>query len=704
MIQAISTSTGNATPLQVSTRNLHSLVALGGQIYAGFDSPAALYVTKWDPTGAHLLYSTFFGGTGQDFVTALAIDAQGNSTVAGFTLSGDFPITTKLSRVSPSTNVVSGFVTKLSSDGTRLIYSTVLGSSKYTAIQALALDSTGAAYVTGTTEAPDFAFSPNAFQTARPQPACNRPNNNVFAQIDYGANAFVSKISPDGAQLSYSTLLTGSCGSMGFGVAVNAAGEAIVVGSTISSDFPATSGAYQSTFPGDPAKTAPSNALTAGFAARISAAGDRVLAATYIGGSYFTQASAVALDRSANVLLTGSTAKILPGATPGAYQTAAIDACTPTINIGPGLPYGGTNDAFVLKLDPMLATAAFLTYLGGACNDAASGIALDSSGNAWLNGYTASSDFPIKAPFQIAGASFVSEISADGSQLLFSSATDGVALAIDPTGAVHMAGAGFNATVPKRVQNFGGVGASAEWIRIDPAATPAMVVDNVQPLTVYPPFSPQSVNPSSLGPGIVPGELLRIVGRNLGPATQANAQLDFTGRLPFTLAGVTVLFDKIPAPLVSVGAASIVCYAPFEINRATTIVIESNGQKSNSVRMAVVALDPQILAVVNQDGTLNSATRPAKPGDELVLYVSGMGQTQPLSADGLINTAPFPIPIAPVTIFAAGHTVLPLFVTAAPGQIAGIAQVNFRLPTPTFAINPSAISLNFSIAPVYISQ
>jgi uncharacterized protein (TIGR03437 family) len=699
-IQVISTSTGNITTLQSSTPNLHALVAIGSQVFAGFDTPASPYITKWDPTGTRLLYSTFFGGTGQDIVMALAVDAQGSSTVVGYTLSADFPVTGKLSTASPATNLPVGFVTKLNADGMHFVYSTLLGGSKSTFIQALALDNTGAVYVTGQTAAPEFPLSPHAFQTARPQAVCNRPNTNIFLQVDNGANGFVSKISPDGTQIIYSTLLTGSCGSMGFALAVNAAGELTLAGNTTSSDFPVTSGAYQSTFPGDPAKTAPPNVRTAGFAARISASGDRVLAATYLGGSYSTDVSAVALDRAGNVLLTGSTAKILPGATPRAYQPAAVDTCAPTINIGPGPPYGGTNDAFVLKLDPALTTAGFLTYLGGACNDAATGIALDASGNAWVNGFTSSPDFPIKSPFQAAGLSpyFVSEISADGSQLLFSSATDGTALVIDPAGGVHMAGIGFTSTVPKRVRTFGQIGRSAEWIKIDPAAAPALIIDNVQPFQVY---SPQSANPLGLGPGLVPGELVLITGRNLGPATQANAQLDANGRLPFALAGITVHFENTPAPLVSVNATTIICYAPFEISQTTNVTVQANGQRSNSVKLGVTASDPQILAVVNQDGTLNSATRPARAGDELILYTSGLGQTNPLSADGLINTAPFAIPLASPTLYAGGVRVQPLFIGAAPGQIAGIVQINFRLPS-AMSSNPTYINLNSANAPIYI--
>ena len=185
---------------------------------------------------------------------------------------------------------------------------------------------------------------------------------------------------------------------------------------------------------------------------------DKVLASSYLGGGYLTQANAVAVDAAGNVSLTGLTVGLALGATPGAFQPKPADRCEPTINIGPGPPPYGTTDAFVLKLDPTFSTAKYLTYLGGACNDSGTGISLDTAGNAWIVGTTDSQDFPTKAPFQGQGigAGFVSELSADGSQLLFSSWTDGVSLALDASGAAYLAGATTGVTtVPKVVPGNG---------------------------------------------------------------------------------------------------------------------------------------------------------------------------------------------------------------------------------------------------------
>lgn len=496
----------------------------------------------------------------------------------------------------------------------------------------------------------------------------------------------MSKIGPDG-NLVYSTLLTGSCGSNGIAIAVDSAGQAVVAGYTTSSDFPATAGAYQPSFPGDPTQILPPNTFLAGFAAKIGAAGDRVIAATYLGGSYQTMAYGVTLDAAGNAYITGGTAKILPGATPGAYQTTVVDRCAYPVSIGPSPPYGGTGDVFVLKLDPTLTTAGYLTYLGGGCDDYGNVIALDSSGNAWINGQTQSPDFPLKAPFEGGGVSgrFVSEISPNGSQLLFSSATDGRSLVIGATNLVYLAGSQQH----------------IEWTTIDPSKAPPITIDTVQPLTAYP---PSVLTPSFTASAIVPGELVQITGYGLGPAAQVNGQPDATGRLPFLLANTIVTFDNIPAPLVSVSDTAITCYVPFEVGQTTNIVVKANGVASNTVHWGTQASSPQILYFTNQDGSVNSAVNPAHPGDVLQFFLSGMGETQPLSADGLVNEPPLAVPTATLYVSAGGHAIQPQFVGAAPGQPAGIVQVNIPLPSITYSANPTTVGINNAWAPVYISQ
>jgi uncharacterized protein (TIGR03437 family) len=570
-----------------------------------------------------------------------------------------------------------------------------VAASKSVSIQAVALDSAGAVFVTGQAEGNDFPTTPNAFQPAPPLTPCTRPSGSIFGPRILLGNAFVSKISADGKSAVYTTFLSGSCGSRSSSISTDAAGAAIVAGFTTSPDFPVSAGSYQAKFPGPVDQTGPGGILNAGFVTKISPAGDKLVASTFLGGGYATQANSVVLDPSGNAYITGFTQGFAPGATPGAYQTKLVDACIPTLSIGPSAPYTGTGDAFVLKLDPTLSTAGFLTYLGGGCNDSGSHIGLDQAGNIWLSGTTTSPDFPLKDPFQASGipsapnAGFVSELSRDGAQLLFSSFSQAVALAVTPA-SVYLAGS---------------TSVSAFVTAIDPVKTPAISIDSIGPVVAFP--SPTIVPFSAVA---APGQLIQIKGRNLGPANKLSAQVDASGRLPFVLGNTLVFFDNVPAPLLSVEASSIMCFVPFEAGSIPKVTVSSSGQVSNGAQIGVVASSPQVLSILNQDGSVNSADHPAKAGSVITLYVTGLGQTDPPGADGLRNGAPLPAPLVAVTVYfptTPSSAVTPEFVAAAAGMIAGITQVDVRVPAsiplsgPT---NPVSIGVNVAGAKLYTAQ
>ena len=168
-----------------------------------------------------------------------------------------------------------------------------------------------------------------------------------------------------------------------------------------------------------------------------------------------------------------------------------------------------------------------------------------------------------------------------------------------------------------------------------------------------------------------------------------------------------MFFDNIPAPLISVQASSIVCFVPFEVASATQITVASSGQRSNGFRITVLPSAPQIMSIANQDATPNSADHPAKAGSVIAVYVSGLGETSPLSVDGLVNAAPLPVPLVPVSVFVPGGTPgsAPDAVSAAIGLIAGITQVNVRLPaTISTTNNAVVVGVNSASATVYVTQ
>jgi uncharacterized protein (TIGR03437 family) len=711
---ALDSSTGNlyfATPnqIEVSTDqgatwkilpprpNPEVLIGLGNQAFAGVSSPMVPFVVKWSPDASQMLYSTFFGGSFSDSITGIAIDAQGEAIIAGSTASSDFPVTQTISNASPE-GLSSGFVAKLSADGSQAIYSSIIGASLGVAVSGLAIDASGSPYITGTTQSPDFPTTATAIQPKLPSTLCQRPI--VFPlppTPNTGIYGFVSKLSANAASLLYSTFLTGSCGSLGQAIAVDPAGEAVVVGSTTSPDFPVSTNAYQSTFPGgNTASTTYPNPIDFGFVTKLSAAGDKVIASSLIGGGYNSQANALALDSSGDAYITGSTGGITSGATPGAYQTQVqSNNCEAPVSIGPSFGPTGVSNAFVLKLDPTLSSAQYLTYLGSGCYDSGNSIVLEPNGNVWVAG-SPSAGFPLVTPFEANGAGlyFVSELNADLSQLLFSSYSDGANLALDPSGAIYVSGTSqYSGSVQKNALD----GSTASLVKIQPAGTPAVIISSIGPTSTAPP----NLSPFA---AIAPGELINIVGQNLGPSNTVTAQLDATGQLPFQLGATSVSFNGYSAPLISVQNGLIVCFAPFEISGSTEVIATVDGQSSNGLRVVTAPSAPYFLAIVNQDGSMNSAGDPAPQGSVLTFYITGLGLTSPLSQDGTVSAPPLAVPMASISAYIYGNPVQPQFVGAADGLIAGITRINIQVPVAAYSSNTVAVSINNALGQIYVGQ
>jgi Ca2+-binding RTX toxin-like protein len=188
------------------------------------------FVTKLDPTGARLAYSTFLGGSGFDEGTGVAVDAQRSAYVTGLTESTDYPTTPGAFDTSDN-GLADAFVTKLGPTGARLAYSTFLGGGSG---EGIAVDARGSAYVTGETTSTDYPTTPGAFDTSR----------------DGDSEALLTKLDPTGARLAYSTFLGGSGFNSGEGIAVDAQGRAYVVGDTSSADYPTTPGTRDRSFNG----------------------------------------------------------------------------------------------------------------------------------------------------------------------------------------------------------------------------------------------------------------------------------------------------------------------------------------------------------------------------------------------------------------------------------------------------------------------
>jgi len=384
-----------------------------GSLGGGCDA----FVTKLSPAGA-IVYSTFLGGSGEDHGFGIAVDAVGRAHVVGQTFSPDFPT---VSAVQGSLGgIADAFVTKLSPAGDALVYSTYLGGSfgqfPYNGNEsgyALAMDGAGNAYVTGFTDAYDFP-------TVNP----------LQSTLGGFADAFITKLPPAGGPLVYSTYLDlvpliGG-GTVGYGIAVDGSGGAFVVGETIDADDLA----------GSPGTESPG--VFDAFVARIAPAGNALVYSSVFGGISEDAAYGVALDGAGNATVAG-------------YTTSPD---FPTVNPLQG-SLGGFVDAFVAKLSADSISFVYSTYLGGSDGDAAYGVALDGAGNAYVTGGTGSEDFPTVDPIQGTKASssdaFLTEISADGSALVYSTyygdpdpahflGEAGFGVAVDGSGNAHVVG------------------------------------------------------------------------------------------------------------------------------------------------------------------------------------------------------------------------------------------------------------------------
>jgi len=258
---------------------------------------------------------------------------------------------------------------------------------------------------------------------------------------------------------------------------------------------------------------------------------------------------------------------------------------------------------------------------------------------------------------------------ADLSQLLFSSYSDGANLAVDPSGAIYVSGAGpYASGLHKDASNYGSLN-SVSLVKIDPADSPPVIVNSIGISTAnqFPADLPQSFQPE-----IAPGELIEIVGQHLGPGATVRAQLDATGQLPFLVGATSVSFDGYSAPLLSVEDGLILCFAPFEITGTTQVTVTADGQKSNTVRIGVAPTAAYILSIANQDGS--------------------------------VSVAPLPVPVASISAYIDQSQVQPQFVAAAYGMIAGITQINVQVPIAAYTSNPVIVSIGQAFAQIYISQ
>ncbi|MEO5926832.1 MAG: SBBP repeat-containing protein [Bryobacteraceae bacterium] len=412
------------------------------------------FIVKFDPTGASLMYATYIGGNGDDRAAGIAVDSLGQAHVAGATGSSNFPL--QAPARSSFVGGKEGFVLKLNAAGSALVYSTYLGGANYDVATAIAVDASGFAYIAGDTLSADFPLL--------------SPTQATFG----GQNdAFVVKLDALGVRV-FSTFLGGAQSEHAGGIATDGAGIVYLAGGTLSTNLPVVAATQSSNAGGQDA-----------FIAKIKTTPTtQLLYSTYLGGSGGSltapeQANAIALDASGNAYVAGVASSTNFPVTAGTLQTNA----------------GGSRDVFVTKLNSAGTARLYSTYLGWTGFDWASGIAVDSSGNAYVAGYTSSVSFAnvggVQTGFKGLYDGFVANLNATGNALSFSTLYGGAgsdqinAIAVDPNGNMFIGGQTSSYDLPAQsAYQSSNVSGNTGWVArlgmaLPPDVTPTVVSANV---------------------------------------------------------------------------------------------------------------------------------------------------------------------------------------------------------------------------------
>ena len=393
-----------------------------GPVQAASGGGVDAFVTKLNPSGGGIVYSTYLGGGGADRAFAIAVNAAGEAYVTGETASTaptPFPTANAIQSANAGgTNDV--FVAKLNAAGSALVYSTYLGGTGNDRARGIAVDATGAAYVTG------YAASTN-FPTA----------NAIDATHNGGDDAFVSKLNAAGSALAFSTYL-GADGADGADAIAfsQTTGDAYITGNTATGTYPTTPGAFQTTGPSGAVNTRDA------FVSRVQGDGTALVYSTFLGGGTLDSGFGIAVDGSGAAYVTGTTAS-------DNFPTqGALQATRKSLSI--------IDDAFVTKLNAAGSATVYSTYLGGSQADQGSAIAVDSTGAAYVGG-VAENDFPQVAPIGNSAGNqevLVSKLDPSGASLVYSTLLGGsdgdlgFAIAVDQNANAYVAGQANAYTFP----------------------------------------------------------------------------------------------------------------------------------------------------------------------------------------------------------------------------------------------------------------
>ncbi len=677
-----------------------SVYFCGGSASANFPVPNAIQSTnkgdfdvifgKLNPAGTALVYATYYGGNYPDEANACTIDADNNLYLTGYTVSDNYPFTQGAFQTTNRSPIFgNGFITKIAPAGDKAVFSTFLGGGADDILYDLALDKNRNIYVTGTSVS-------STYPTVGAYQPTNRGNQ----------DAVLTKLKADGSGILFSTFIGSSQIEVGYGVEVDPTDNVFVVGVTGSNTFPTTANALQKDLQGP----------TDMFIMKFDASGSTLQTSTLYGGNREDEPFKTAIDKNGSLYIIGATAS---------SGNRPVDAVQLNLN--------GGRDAFLLKFNNAIDQVQMFTFLGGAADDIGMSMTLDTAGRIVMVGRTLSTDLATtqSAVQKVNGGStdgFLAVIdpstaanpfTISTTRLTFTGAA-GAAIArqqftirattgapewtIDATtrsggnwlAATPRAGTG-NATIDVSADSATLAAGSYDGtlnVRNTRLGTNTVIAVTLTVTSTAGTLPDNAVVSAATftGGAVAPGLLVTIFGSGIGPTALTTAQVTPQGTLATTLAETRVLFDNVAAPLVYVSASQISAIVPYAVatKASTALQVEYRGQKTNAINLRIADAAPGLFtanssgkgpgAILNADNSLNTASNAVSPGGIVILYGTGEGITDPVGQDGQLATSVYPKPRQPVTVRIGGKDAEVLYAGAAPGLVAGVFQINVKIP------------------------
>ena len=596
-----------------------------GAIQKGLPSGVsqAGFVAKLKADGSDLIYSTYLSGsTGFAHISAVALDTTGNAYLTGSTGAASFP-TSPGAFQRTLAGGSDGFVTKLNTQGSAIVYSTFLGGKLGDSPYTIAVDPAGNVYVAGSTSSSDFPVTSGAAQS--------EPNGPIAA--------FVTKLNAAGAALVYSTYIGGSAnGDSVSGIALDRDNSVLVTGSASSANFPTSTGAFQPTLAGGGSDA---------FVVRLDPSG-AVQYATLLGGSNADAGRAIAVGADGSAIVAGNTGSFDFPLTSDAYQrTMTGFNC---ITITAIIPVTPTTvpcwEVFLTIVHVSGRRLVYSTFLGGSGDDKVSGLALGSDGTIYLAGDTGSNDFiTTRGAFrQFRSGGICSQASSPTFVTSFA-CEDAFVLKIDPNAAGPPRPV---AAIANGTNGVAGAVAPGEFVSLFGFS-----------------IGPQTPDTARIGPD---GTLA---------TTLSGTTVTFGGvPAPLLYVGLNQINALVPFAVAGKGAVAVHIDTPDYGTNVATVAVAASAPGLFSLS----GTGQGQAAALNEDLTVNSPANPARRGSVLVLYGTGAGQTAPAGVDGRPAASPLPQPTLPVSVQIGGVEAQILYAGAAPTLVEGVIQVNLRVP------------------------